>query len=38
MTNYYCILLYVITIVTDLNTSFYIRFAFISSKTYTNYH
>lgn len=36
--NHYYMPLYVITKVTGLNTSFYIGFAFISSKIYTDYY
>lgn len=36
-TNYYCISLFVIIEVTSLNTSFYIGFAFVFSKIYSDY-
>ncbi len=38
ITNHYHILLYMISGVTGLNTSFFIGFTFISSKIYLDYH
>lgn len=37
-TNCYYIFLYIIIVVIDLNTSFYIGFIFISSKIYIDYY